>query len=253
MTFSILIVSYNTRQLLQACLSSIRADGAGVEMIVIDNASSDASAAMVERDFPAVRLVQNQANLGFGAACNAAAALASGDIILFLNSDAQLPEGFLGQLGKAFQDRPDIVLAAPLLRDAAGAAERQSYGRFPTIRRSILRQIAPMAAPSGHEPFAVDWLSGAALAIRRSAFSRLGGFDEKFFMYFEDVDLCYRAKEQGMGVFVLPALTVLHHRGASLSDSGRRRRYYRASQRYFFQKHYGRLAAGLIGFLGHFR
>lgn len=255
MTFSIIIVSYNTAELLRACLTSIGSSGSGFvrEIIVVDNASHDQSAALVEQSFPAVRLIKNTVNCGFASACNAGAAVATGESLLFLNSDAELSGSFLSDLAEIFARRQDITVAGPSLRDAVGRTEGQSYGRFPTIMRSILHQVAPASQPRDGQPLPVDWVSGAALAIRRSAFALLGGFDENYFMYFEDVDLCYRAQRRGMGVFFLPALMLLHRRGASLQDDGRRRKYYRASQRYYFAKHYGRLASGLIGFLRLFR
>lgn len=254
MKFSVVIVNYNTKHALRAALRSIQvagtASGCFCEIIVVDNASADGSAAMVTTEFPAAILLTNEENRGFAAAANQGAKRASGDVILFLNSDAELSADFLMAAEKALAAQSGLAIVAPALHDSAGVAERQSHGRFPTLARTLFRRIAPRPTD---DPAAVDWVSGAALAIRRPIFEELGGFDERFFMYFEDVDLCWRAKQTGYAVRFLPDVAILHHRGASLRIDTVRTDLYKRSQLAFFRKHYGRLPAALIGFLRRFR
>ena len=227
MLWSIIIVSYNTKEILGRCLDSLPS---GLEVIVVDNGSKDGSAEFLAGQN--IKKVLNQNNLGFAAACNQGARLASGEFLLFLNSDARLNEATLKALAEVFESSPKVGIAAPKLIDETAKDEPFAFGCWPTwlgLLRGNLKTDASRA----------DWVSGAALAIRRVIFESLGGFDERFFMYFEDVDLCWRTKALGYDIVISEAASVVHQRGASNSDERLRKKYYRRSQMLYFKKHLG--------------
>jgi GT2 family glycosyltransferase len=256
---SVVVVSYETRDDLAACLAALAAHGGpGVETIVVDNASTDGSADLVARDFPGVRLVRNPRNLGFGAACNRGAAVARAPCLLFLNSDAQVTAGAVAALARVLDQRPDVAIVGPRTLNEDGTAQ-VSFGPALTPlaewrQRRLVRAVArrePDALRVAHERSLVacepDWVSGACLMIRRRAFDAVSGFDEGFFLYEEDVDLCVRVRAQGGRVRFEPAATVVHRLGRSMARMPERAReeYDRSHLRYY-QKHNGALATFVL-------
>jgi GT2 family glycosyltransferase len=232
---AVAIVNYNTREDLRACLASVqRAEPS--ETIVVDNASSDGSAEMVRAEYPWVTLHANQTNPGYGAAANQAIASCTSEYVLLLNSDTRLQAGPLMALSGYLDVHPHAAIVGPRLVEADGTLQASCYpfptplntflenstmaifwGRLirrhiPLLRNSYLRTWPHNAAR------VVPWLKGAALAIRRTAFDAVGGFDPSYFMYFEDADLCYRLTAAGWQVHFTPATTVVHVGGASTSQ-----------------------------------
>lgn len=255
MSVSAIVVSYETREDLGACLASLAAHGGpGLETIVVDNASSDGSADLVGCSFPAVRLVRSARNEGFGAACNRGAAVATGAYLLFLNPDAQVTAGAVPALARALDAHPDVAIVGPRTLNEDGTAQ-VSFGPALTPlaewrQRRLVRAVArrdPHALRIAHERSLVagapDWVSGSCLMIRRRAFDAVAGFDEGFFLYEEDVDLCVRVRAQGGGVRFEPAATVVHRLGRSMARIPERARaeYDRSHLRYY-QKHNGAFA-----------
>jgi len=219
---AVAIVNYNTREHLRSCLQSARPEGPA-ETFVVDNASSDGSAAMVAREFPRVLLRANGANLGFGAAANQAVAACRAPYVLLLNADTRLCPGALRAL-EAYLDRtPRAGIAGPRLVNARGGFE-VSCGPFPTPFNTLLElsntgrllRVVPVLrrfyAPGWRDDRAcrVPWVVGAALAIRREAFDAVHGFDESFFMYSEEIDLCFRLRAHGWQTHFAPAATIVH-------------------------------------------
>ena len=211
---SIVIVSYNSRELLRACLASTASEQAD-EVIVIDNASSDGSDQMVIRDFPWVRLIESE-NGGYGAAANLAIASSSSKYVLLLNSDTTLHPGTLHALCDHLDQHPEAAIVGPLLMNLDGTHQPSCFP-FPTPLQTLLRETSlskyvTSAPAKNFRPSVqiVPWVLGAALAIRRSAFDSVGGFDQSFFMYFEEVDLCYRLDRAGRQTHFLPDATVTH-------------------------------------------
>lgn len=249
-TLSIVVVNWNTVLLLADCLRSIL-DGTRnleYEIIVIDNASADGSAEMIAREFPQVRLIRNSANVGFARANNQGIRASRGRYVLLLNSDTVVPPGALNALVQFMDDHPDAGACGPRLARADGCAQRFAFGGDPSIGYLLARGGMHLVF---HKPLhdwetrvthQVDWVSGAALMARRDALEQVGGFDEKFFMYFEDNDLCLRLHRAGWRVFYDPGVTITHLGGASLKQNASRTRYYDASLRYFYAKHYALLA-----------
>ncbi len=237
MKWSIIIVTYNSAADIGRCLS--RLPVADTEVIIVDNASTDSTPEFLKA--VSARVILNETNSGFAAACNQGAAAASGDLLLFLNPDTALEANALSVLASAFTSDPSLGIAAPLILDHAGERETYSCGRFPTVSRLLRRSIAYEGSPT-----TVDWVSGAALAIPRALFESVGGFDEGFFMYYEDIDLCYRLRGLSKTVSVIPQAIVRHERGKSISDPARRKRYYYRSQDYYFRKHFPSAYAWLV-------
>jgi len=235
---SVIVISYNTKKLLASCLSSLRKNlPQGAEIIVVDNASKDGSAAMVQQDFPSVRVLMLDQNRGFGAANNLGMSEAHGDIFWLLNSDTQVgnsPEDVLD-----FMRKPQVGIVGNRLILPDGSLQKYVCGKFYNIFTPILKLLPGRSLPwESREISAVDWVTGASLFLKRKVFEALHGFDEDFFMYFEDQDLCLRAKKQGFGVFFYPHYAVKHYSGASFAGSKRASKvaYYR-SLRLFFEKH----------------
>jgi GT2 family glycosyltransferase len=238
MDLSILIVTYNSAALVGPLLTHLRRELADLsaEVVLLDNASQDGTAALVARDFPWVKLHASARNLGFAAGNNTAAAWARGRYLLLLNPDAMPQPGSLRAALHQLDACPDVGLAAKF----PGSA---------TLARLDRRWANP------DENAVVDWIPGAFVFVKREVFGQLEGFDEHFFMYYEEVDLCRRLQAQGLKIYYWPALKATHIGGASaktvkterLSRSGSQLESWRMrSGLLYYRKHHGALgAAGL--------
>ena len=266
---SVIIVSYNVRDLLAECLASVRAElarwGQPGEILVIDNASTDGSAELPVLDEPDVRTIRNAANVGFARAVNQALALARGESVLLLNPDARLLPGSLPRLVEYLAAHPEVAVVGPRLLNADGSIQ-SSRRRFPTLLTGFIEstRLERYFARSRHmrryyaadlpddRPVEVDWLVGACLLIRRAAIESVGGLDERFFMYFEEVDWCLRLRRAGWRIVSNPAAQVIHHDGRSaVQDLARRQIHFDTSKRAYYRKHFGPGAAlALRIFLG---
>ncbi len=227
---SIVIVHWNTPGLLANCLASIdaeRRDEPNVgEVVVVDCASTVAGHREVIRRFPVNELIQMPANIGYAAGCNAGMRATTGDIVLFLNADTELTPGSLSALLDPFSLAPHIGLVAPLLLNVDGTIQSSGY-RFPGILNTICDLIpvparlyesslnGRMSPGDGQLPYAVDYVLGAALAVRREAFIRARGLDESYGMYCEEIDFARRLEQAGWTRLIAPASEVVHIGGAS--------------------------------------
>jgi hypothetical protein len=247
---SIVVVSFNTRDLLQACLQAIPATimGRECETIVVDNASGDGSAAMVAELFPSVVLIQNETNRGFAAANNQALAISRGRLVLLLNSDAVLLPDTLPILVRFMDDHPECGLVGGQLLNPDGSFQG-SFADFPTLGSELLllttlsrwlRQPGYPSYPAEQSRLArsVDWVFGACMLVRRAAIDQVGGLDEDYFMYTEETDWCYRLRQAGWTISYVPAARLLHWSGQSASHVPERKRgqLYR-SKWLFLRKH----------------
>ena len=201
-------------------------------MIVVDNASGDGSPDMVEAEFPAVRLVRNDDNMGFGRANNQGMALAKGAYFLLLNSDAELVDGSLADMLATMGAEPDIGVGHARLTLPDGRVQNSTY-RFPSIRGAVLEEMgahkllsrdraaqALLGAHSDHDVERdVDWVAGAFMLVTRGVFDITGGFDERFFMYGEDLEWCHRIRSHGWRIRFFPQVPVLHVDHASVDKS----------------------------------
>jgi N-acetylglucosaminyl-diphospho-decaprenol L-rhamnosyltransferase len=231
-----------------------------MEVTVVDNASRDGSAEMVAAHFPWVHLIRNDRNRGFGAAHNEAMRRAGGRYLLILNSDATPGVGALGALVDYLDGHPNVAVAGPRLRFPDGRVQ-PSRRRFPTfatllfestqIQRfwpdnAVLRRYY-VADRSDDEPQTVDWLVGACLCVRASAGAEVGLFDERFFMYSEELDWCRRFRAAGWQIAYVPQSEVVHLEGASARlDLGARDRLFQASKLQYATKWHGPWVAGAL-------
>lgn len=231
---SIIIVSFNTRELLRECLQAVFSRVAldDVEVIVVDNASRDGSPEMVRQDFPAVRLLARQDNPGFGGGNNVGVAAASGDFIFLLNSDAILRTDTPHRLAHWLQHHPDVACVGPRIVLPSGEVQPQAFGHLPSPWRLLMQALGGATAGlprlegvDGRVRFGpeytVGWLSGVCMCMRREHYLAVGGFDERFFMYGEDVALCGRLRRFGASV-LLDESDVMHYGGASSPSAASR-------------------------------
>lgn len=258
---SVVIVSWNVCELLRACLQAIVRGRKmlDLEIIVVDSGSTDASAAMVRQAFPWVKLVTCDENVGFPKGNNLGITRASGRHILLLNPDTEVQAGALSTMADYLEKHPDVGVVGPQLLNPDGSVQ-SSRRRFPTLATAFLestwlQDIAPKAVlhryyaldlPDG-EPAEVDWLTGACLMVRRQVVDEVGGLDEAYFMYSEELDWCRRIKAAGWRVVYVPAAQVLHHVGKSSEQAvtARHVNFQRAKLRYF-RKYHGRPAAAAL-------
>lgn len=254
MKFSIIIINYKTPQLTSACLKSLFAlPGAdNREIIVIDNASEDGSAEKLSTEFGnSIQLIANRRNLGFAGANNQGAALAQGEFLLFLNSDTIVNEDIFSVISELFRQNYKLGIISPRLLLDNGEAQPVAWGRFPTLWRLIARSnLKKPVILAGTEILEVDWVSGCALAIRKKLFEELGGWDDHFFLYFEDVDLCKRALGKGYKSVVALNTNITHLGGRSLALSSERKKHYYQAQDYYFRKNFGKHIAFMVKALG---
>jgi GT2 family glycosyltransferase len=250
----IIIVSFNTKADLLACLGSLDASRPRDpgRIIVVDNASSDGSAAAVRASFPGVKLVALDRNVGFAAANNIGFRHTAAALVLLLNSDTIVPPGAIDRLVDRL-NATGAAAAGPKLVDASGWPEvsfgpmlspvaefmqrrrvRRAASRTPEARRYLDALVG-----SERE---VDWVSGACLLTRRAAALDAGGLDERFFMYEEDVDFCAALRARGGRVLFTPAAEVTHLRGRSIRAAGAGSTHYDRSHVAFYEKHHPRLA-----------
>lgn len=304
-SLAIVIVNYNTRELLAECLRSVFANRNGdlrVHTIVVDNGSSDGSAAMVRADFPQATLIESDRNGGFGYANNLALRWLSrqttfpqagtnggsvresgpadmlqplreipaegdspykftSDYVLFLNPDTVLPGNALSVTVDFLEAHRDAGVVGPKVVKPDGSLDLACRRSFPTPASSFfkltgLSKLFPrskwvarynLTYLGDDETSEVDSVMGAYMLVRARALEQAGLFDERFFMYGEDLDLAYRIKARGWKVYYYPAVAVLHHKGASSRKQSERsiREFYRAMQ-IFHRKHYAQKYSGLI-------
>lgn len=256
---SVVVVSYESREDVDACLRSLAAHGGReIEVIVVDNASTDGTADRVAEAHPSATLIREPVNRGFGAACNRGAAAARAPYVLFLNPDAEVTAGAIDALAGVLDAEPDVAIVGPRTVNEDGTPQ-VSFGPALTLvaewrqRRLVLgvkrrdpkalRRAEALAAAAS-EP---DWVSGSCLMARRHVFAQLDGFDEGFFLYEEDVDLCVRARAAGWRVRYEPAALVRHRLGRSMQRLEARARveYYRSHLRYY-RKHRGPTETSLL-------
>ena len=229
---SIVIVNYNTRQLLDDCLTSLLAAEqpvGGAEIIVVDNASSDGSQAMVQEKYPMVQLVTSEVNRGFSAANNLGTAVATGQTILFLNSDTRVDVKALAEPVDYLLSHPEVGALTVRLVYPNGERDPDNHRGFPTPWNAIchfsgLSRLLPnnprfngyfQSYKNMAETHLVDVIAGSYMLMPLALCRELGGWDETYFFYGEDIDFCYRIRQAGYQIVYYPHVEVLHYKGAS--------------------------------------
>jgi N-acetylglucosaminyl-diphospho-decaprenol L-rhamnosyltransferase len=256
---SVIIVNWNTRDLLAQCLQSVydTVQGLEFEVFVVDNASTDGSAEMVRERFSQVRLIENRENAGFVRANNQAMALAEGRYSLLLNSDAALHPGALEALVCFLDEHPQAGIAGGKLLNPDDTFQA-SFMDFPTLwAEFLLLTKLHLLLRSSHFPShsleesrdvqEADWVPGACLMVRREVVEKVGGLDEEYVMYSEEVDWCWRVKQAGWGVYYVPQAEIVHWGGQSIEQVPiQKRAWVYRSKWLFFRKRRGQLHAALF-------
>lgn len=267
---SIIIVSWNVRGLLRQALTSIynayeynvnayEESRATPEIIVVDNASRDGAVAMLRENFPAVRVIANAENRGFTGGNNQGIAAAQGDYLLLLNPDTEVVDRALQRMIDYLAAHPDVGMVGPQLRYPDGAVQ-SSRRRFPTLpvlflESTWLESLAPrrllrryyMQDRADDATQDVDWIMGAAMLTRREVVAEVGGMDEGFFMYSEELDWCRRIKAAGWRIVYLPEAKIIHYEGKSSEQVVPARHiYFQSSKVRYARKYHGPLLAEIL-------
>lgn len=240
MDISFIIVNYKSKNFLKNCISSVTKNLSDCtwEIIIVNNDETVLEKA-VGLALPNLRIINHLTNDGFAKACNIGAEDALGKILFFLNPDTEIRNLDFNAISKSL-NQTGIGILAPQIITPTGNIQKWSYGEKITLL-TIIKNNLGLAKndQSGIDTISmeVDWASGCALAIKKSVFDQLSGFDENFFMYFEDVDLCKRTQKLGKKIITLPEMQVLHFGGQSFAGIKKQKKDYYASQDYYFKKH----------------
>jgi GT2 family glycosyltransferase len=252
-SLAIVIVSYNVRDELRRCLDSIVGHTAPfpTEVVVVDNASADGTAAMVRAEYPAVTVIEAGANLGFARANNLGIRATRSEFVLLLNPDTICPPGAIATLVRALAAEAGAAAAGPRLVDEQGFPELSfgwAIGPLGELKQKLVgglhqrrvRAIVRMVDRWSRRAGPRQWVSGACLLVRRADLDAVGLLDERFFMYTEDVDLCVSLRRRGRLVLFVPQAEVLHLRGRSARANPETARARRRSQLAYYEKHHPR-------------
>lgn len=259
MDVSIVIVNWKVKDLLRKCLESVFRETKGVsfEVLVTDNDSHDGSVEMILKDFPQVTLLANNRNVGFAAGNNPAMARADGEFVLLLNPDTALKDDAISAMVGWMRKNPHAAILGPRLEGGDGKLQ-PSVRAFPTLMSQALIMLKLHHVLRGFGPLrgyfadgfdyakaaAVDQVMGAAFLIRRELMNEIGLLDERFFIWFEEVDYCKRAKDAGFQVWYAPVATIVHRGGESFAQAfgTTKQRYFNDSLGKYMMKHRGFLA-----------
>lgn len=257
MDLSVIIVNWNTRDLLCQCLDSLsqKVKGIDTEIFVVDNGSTDGSVAAVREKFPGVKLIENPVNLGFAKANNQAFSVSKGRYLLLLNPDTQVKDEAIEGMLSFMDVHPEAGLVGAQLLNADGS-KQNSIANFPSLatellNKSLLRRLFPEKFPGKETeypgPIEVDSVIGACMLVRREAVEQVGLLDEKFFLFLEETDWCYRMKKAGWKIYHIPQAEILHFQGKSAeAEKGKARIEYYRSRYHYFRKNRGRLQQVLL-------
>jgi GT2 family glycosyltransferase len=247
---SIIIVNWNTRDLLIQCLESVfrTVRGVDLEVFVVDNGSTDGSGRAVKERFPDVRVIENQGNVGFAGANNQALKLSRGKYLLLLNPDAQVKGKAVEELISFMEAHSKAGISGVQLLNSNGSRQN-SIANFPSLatellNKSLLRRLFPKKFPGKErnysEPIEVDSVIGACMMVRRQALDQVGLLDEDYFLFLEETDWCYRMKRAGWEIYHVPLAEADHFQGKSAEEAKKKARveFYR-SRYHFFKKNRG--------------
>ncbi|MFA6027938.1 MAG: glycosyltransferase family 2 protein [Patescibacteria group bacterium] len=242
---SAIIVSYNTKDLLKKCLQSLQKQkDVSCEIIVIDNNSQDNSVAMVAKDFPKVILMQNKINGGFAKAVNQGINKARGEYILLINPDMLVPKDSLIKMKKILDENKDISLLGAKLVYPNGKVQA-SVGKFPALLPNLATKLhlsdiinyGRYYKPRYKKLTKVDWVSGGFLMFKKNLIDKIGLWDEKYFLYMEDVDFCQRAADAGLHAAFTPDVSVLHyHMQSTRKNPKKAQEEEKKSRAYYYRK-----------------
>jgi len=247
------IVTWNAQDVIQACLGSLfaDADGLSLQVVVVDNASTDHTVELVERGYPQVTLIANAENRGFAAANNQALPLLDAPYLMLLNPDTVVHSGALRTLSRYLEEHPAIGAVGPKVVHPAMRLRVLSCGYQPSVRtvinqyaglsrlfpeRPAFRGVNLLMGLHDDRPREVEWLSGVCLMVRRSVVESVGLLSERWFMYAEDMEWSYRMREAGWGLYHVPQAVIEHHLGHSAAKNARVSTMWVTSQRSFYRE-----------------
>lgn len=263
---SIIIVNYNSEQTIGRCIDALYSHVSGIayEIIVVDNASAPASVRFIKENYPDVKLLENRENKGFGAANNLGARHASGDYLFCLNPDALLLDNAVLLFYRFLEEeKPDAACCGGNLVKETGEPTT-AYGNFPSVFQEWSDMGFRRFYPKYYDkhlrlgktcrrmttPERVPYIIGADIFIRKDIFQELGGFDENFFLYYEETDLCYRLSRKGYHSYILPQVKIIHLEGPAMLKNGElnygKWTFWEKSKYYYFRKNKGRFAAWIV-------
>lgn len=248
---SVIVVIYKGQLYLKSCLKSIfdNTREVNLEIIIVNNNPQKLD--LLDND-PRIKIINAGQNLGFGRGHNLGALQAQGEILWLLNTDTSVVSDNISEVLDEFKNYPKIGIIGPKLITEMGETQPWIAGFEPNLWDLIKNNLGIKSSRKiweSKEKKEADWVSGTSLFIRKDVFLKLGGFDERFFMYFEDIDLCKRIREAGYKVIYFPEFSVRHFGGKSFENSGLQKKYYYQSQDYYFKKHFGKFKSGLVKLL----
>lgn len=257
---TISIVNTSNCRLLRACLASVRATALGLNprVVVVDNASTDGSAAMVRSEFPEVALIAVEERAGYSANHNRVLKQVEDPYALVLNEDTELLAGALAALIRFLEEHPRCGAVGPLALNTDGSRQ-PSCNRFPQPLAEAARVLLParwairldpaLPAAAHADTCFPDWIGGMCMLLRRAALAEVGALDDRYYLFFEEVDLCRRLRAAGWDVGFTPEARIRHHGGASYTGdaNGKAAGWLRESRRRYFRTYHGALAAAALG------
>ncbi len=259
---SVIVVSWNVSDLLATCLQSILDSpfAASTEIIVVDSGSADGTAAMLTQRFPTVRVLRQSDNVGFTRGNNLGLREARGRLLLLLNPDTKIRGDALGQMARYLDANPTVGIVGPRTLNADGSTQ-STRRRFPTLRLALvestwLQPYAPKTLlnlyycadqPDDTATHEVDWVQGSALMARREVYTQIGGLDEGYVMYSDELDWCRRAKDAGWRVVYVGEAEIIHYGGQSSAQAPARTQIeFQRSKLRYFRKFHGAAASTLL-------
>lgn len=221
------------------------------EIIIVNNDKKE-SLMEIKKNFPEIKILKQKKNFGFGPACNLGAKNATGELLFFLNPDAEIISGQLQDIFIEFLNEKIGVLGCKIITKSE-QVQPWSAGVEKNLKDLFKNNLGIKRSKKiweSQKKITADWVAATAMFIRRDLFQRLGGFDEKFFMYFEDVDLCRRVQKTGKKIIYFPGLTVMHSGGSSFENKKNQKKHYYLSQEYYFKKHRSYWESAIVKILG---
>ncbi|MFW6123727.1 MAG: glycosyltransferase family 2 protein [Acidobacteriota bacterium] len=252
-TLSVILVNYNGKEYIEKCLDSIKENISGIrsEIIVVDNHSTDGSAGVLERNHPDILFLRNHKNVGFSKANNQGLKASSGEYVLLINPDTLVCSNAIKKLLAEIQNNPDIGGVGPALLSGQDNFQISFGGKVnffsEAVKKTFLNRLFKSQLKKNPKKRNVKWLSAACFMSSRDILKKAGMFDERFFLYFEDIDLCMRIRKRGWRLVYLPKARIFHTGGASTNKKKLKSRFhYRKSQLYFYRKHSSALSFFLL-------
>lgn len=261
---SVIIVNWNARDLMRACLASLSSQTLTPQVIVVDNASSDGSVEMLRREFPYVQLLASEKNLGFAAGNNAGARAAHGRYLLLLNPDTTAPPDTLQKLVEYADAHPELGALGPALKNADGSHQRSCWRGFPGLGMALADALylwkapwLPFAQQSEYRPEdlraprTVDHLLGACMLVRRTTWEHVGALDENYFLFLEETDWCFRAQQRGWKIGYFPDAHIIHYGQQSMRQAPRKNiPHFYSSYLRFYRNSRGKNSFGVLALKG---